>query len=197
MNVLAVLLLAVVEITGSIQITTEPGVVVTVDGSVRGLSTVEERGKYVDGLSAGNHEVRVEKLGFAPKVVTVLVRPGLTSEIKVLAFLTKEKAEALKSGDSWHLPNRKRKPRPDDGGQSLYDYWTSVLDEARPTGLSLTDKTILPREIRISGKATKVTQVADFILSIREIAGVSVDLLEVRSEGDGTTTFRLLVNAVR
>lgn len=196
MNVLAALLLVAVEITGSIQITTEPGVAVTVDGSVRGLSTVEERGKYVDGLSAGNHEVLVEKVGFAPKLVTVFVRPGLTSEIKVLAFLTKERAEALKSGDSWRLPSRKRKPRPDDGGQSPYDYWTSVLDEARPSGVSLTDRTILPREIRISGKAKNVTQVVELIEAIKEIAGVPVNLLEVRSEGDGTA-FRLLVNAVR
>jgi hypothetical protein len=61
---------------GNLWITCEPGLDVYLDGQFVGVSERAEDGKYLPGISSGEHTIRIEKAGFAPVEVSIAVGPA-------------------------------------------------------------------------------------------------------------------------
>lgn len=68
---------------GRLQVTCRPGVRVYLDGEFVGLTTADEDGLFLREVAAGDHVVRVEKLGFEPVDFEVEVRAGRATEVRV------------------------------------------------------------------------------------------------------------------
>ncbi len=69
--------------TGALQVTCRPGHRVYLDGEFVGLTTVEQDGLHVKAVAPGRHEVRIEKLGLKPRILTVTVVGGRAVEVRV------------------------------------------------------------------------------------------------------------------
>jgi len=61
---------------GNLWITCEPGLDVYLDGKLVGVSESAENGKYLPGISSGEHTIRIEKAGFAPLEFSIAVGPA-------------------------------------------------------------------------------------------------------------------------
>ncbi len=68
---------------GDIQITTEEGVIINLDDDIKGKTTAEEGGMYIEDVSAGKHKVKAEKPGAGTLEATVMVQEGRTTEISM------------------------------------------------------------------------------------------------------------------
>ena len=75
--------------TGYIQVTVEPGVQVFLDGSFKGVSTAEQGGLILSGVTPGRHQLKVVKEGFQPQEDTVVAAEGKVFEYKVQSFTPK------------------------------------------------------------------------------------------------------------
>jgi len=71
------------EETGDLQVTCWPGHRVYVDSVFAGLTDEAQDGLYLKALAAGEHEIRVEKLGREPASYTVLIPAGGVIELQV------------------------------------------------------------------------------------------------------------------
>jgi len=69
--------------TSALQITCWPGHRVYLDGQLKGLTTVDQDGLFLDSVDPGDHVVRVEKLGFEPATFEVSLRAGELAEVRV------------------------------------------------------------------------------------------------------------------
>jgi len=58
---------------GDLRVTCAPGLNVFLDGDFVGVSTPKYEGKYLSGLSAGEHTIMIKKVGFSPKELSVTV----------------------------------------------------------------------------------------------------------------------------
>jgi len=81
--------------TGDVQVLCEPGVAIFVDGKYWGVTTADEAGLFIEGLSPGAHSIKAEKRGFQTYADTVIVRNFETTPIKVSFRELKEKIERL------------------------------------------------------------------------------------------------------
>jgi hypothetical protein len=79
---------------GTIIVRCPPGCEVYLDGELAGVTTEEEKGKTLDGVTPGTREVRLVKPGHEPKTATVMVRAGTTVEVKSGAFVPLPTPEA-------------------------------------------------------------------------------------------------------
>jgi len=61
---------------GNLWITCEPGLDVYLDGKFVGVSEEAEDGKYLPGISSGEHMIRIEKVGFTPVEYSIDVGPA-------------------------------------------------------------------------------------------------------------------------
>ena len=66
---------------GNLWITCEPGLDVYLDGQFVGVSEEAEDGKYLPGISSGEHTIRIEKVGFAPVEVYIVVNPASNQSV--------------------------------------------------------------------------------------------------------------------
>jgi hypothetical protein len=81
---------------GALQVTCRPGHRVYLDGEFVGLTTAEQDGLHLRAVAAGRREVRVEKLGFAPRTLPVTVVAGRAVELRV-PDLDPETAEPMQA----------------------------------------------------------------------------------------------------
>jgi hypothetical protein len=88
------------EATGDLQVTCWPGYRIYLDGAFAGVTTPEEDGRYLRDVAAGEHTVRVEKLGHEPQTMTVLVPAGGAVELKVEALEALEPASVAAPTES-------------------------------------------------------------------------------------------------
>ena len=58
---------------GDVRVTCAPGLNIFVDGDFIGVSTPKYDGKYLTGLSSGEHTIMIKKVGFSTKEFTVAV----------------------------------------------------------------------------------------------------------------------------
>lgn len=58
---------------GDVRVTCAPGLNIFLDGDFVGLSTPKYGGKYLTGISAGEHTIMVKKAGFSTKELSVIV----------------------------------------------------------------------------------------------------------------------------
>lgn len=70
----------------TIRLVAPPGLSVLLGDVPVGTTDVLRQGLWLEDLPAGRYVLRVEKPGFEPKVVTVLVGEGDTKEVRVLAL---------------------------------------------------------------------------------------------------------------
>lgn len=70
----------------SIRLIAPPGLSVFLGDVPVGTTDVLRQGLVLEDLPAGRYVLRVEKAGFEPKVVTVVVAEGDTKEVRVLAL---------------------------------------------------------------------------------------------------------------
>ena len=82
--VLLIYLAPCLSYSADVQITCKPGMRIYIDDKFVGISTTEQDGKYVTGLSEGIHVFRIEKTGIAPKEIEWEVRKEPTEIIVVL-----------------------------------------------------------------------------------------------------------------
>ena len=68
---------------GNLHVTSSPGLRVYVDDRFVGLTTAEHGGLQVTALSAGKHQVRVEKTGFQSQRFMVVIQARADVELKV------------------------------------------------------------------------------------------------------------------
>jgi len=62
--------------TGYVQIIADPDVRVFIDGKLAGLTSSQDQGLVVTGVSAGTHRIRFEKQGFKAGYIELAVAPG-------------------------------------------------------------------------------------------------------------------------
>jgi len=65
--------IAALATAGDVRVTCSPGLNIFLDGEFVGVSIPKQDGKYLTGLSAGEHTIMVKKDGFSPKVFSVIV----------------------------------------------------------------------------------------------------------------------------
>ncbi|HRY43230.1 MAG TPA: PEGA domain-containing protein [Thermoanaerobaculia bacterium] len=70
----------------TIRLVAPPGLFVFLGDVPVGTTDVLRQGLWLEDLPAGRYVLRVEKPGFEPKVVTVVVGEGDTKEVRVLAL---------------------------------------------------------------------------------------------------------------
>jgi len=68
--------IAAVATAGDVRVTCSPGLNIFLDGEFVGVSIPKYDGKYLTGLSAGEHSIMVKKAGFSPKEFSVVVGPS-------------------------------------------------------------------------------------------------------------------------
>ncbi len=68
---------------GDIQVTCEPGIRIYIDNAFSGKTNTDDGGLYLEGVSAGNHQLKAVKRGFSPKILPVVVKPEETIEVRV------------------------------------------------------------------------------------------------------------------
>ncbi|HMM33324.1 MAG TPA: hypothetical protein PKA62_01110 [Thermoanaerobaculia bacterium] len=73
----------------TIRLVAPPGLSVFLGDVPVGTTDVLRQGLWLEDLPAGRYVLRVEKVGFEPKVVTVLVGEGDTKEVRVLTLRPK------------------------------------------------------------------------------------------------------------
>jgi TonB family protein len=59
-----------------IQVVSEPGISVLMDGQFKGITTVDQGGLILQNVNSGQHTIRVIKEGFTPREYTLTVQPG-------------------------------------------------------------------------------------------------------------------------
>lgn len=69
--------------SGNLHVSSSPGVRVYVDNQFAGLTTADQAGLRVSALLAGEHQVRVEKIGYKSKRFVVVIKAGADVELKV------------------------------------------------------------------------------------------------------------------
>lgn len=69
--------------SGTLHVSSSPGVRVYVDNQFAGLTTADQAGLRVSALLAGEHQVRVEKIGYKSKRFVVVIKEGADVELKV------------------------------------------------------------------------------------------------------------------
>ena len=65
--------IAAVATAGDVRVTCSPGLNIFLDGEFVGVSIPKHDGKYLTGLSDGEHTIMVKKAGFSPKEFSVIV----------------------------------------------------------------------------------------------------------------------------
>ncbi len=73
----------------SIRLIAPPGLAVFLGDVPVGTTDVLRQGLVLEDLPAGRYVLRVEKAGFEPKIVTIVVAEGDTKEVRVLALRPK------------------------------------------------------------------------------------------------------------
>lgn len=88
---------------GDLLVTCWPGFRVVLDGAPAGVTVSEEDGRYLTGLAAGEHVVRIEKDGFVPREYTVAVPAGGLVELKVGDLEPAAGAIKVLAGPGWRV----------------------------------------------------------------------------------------------
>ncbi len=72
--------------TGDLQISSEPGLLVYIDGEFKGKTSSTFEGIYIDNIPAGDHVVKIVKKGYEPKINDVRIKAGDTFVLKIRSF---------------------------------------------------------------------------------------------------------------
>ena len=158
----------------TIRVIAAPGLSVYLDDVPAGTTDPLHQGLTLEDLPAGTYTLRVEKPGFAPKVVAVTVAEGDTKEVRILGL--KPKATPTPVPPGW-TPPPGATPAPGPGPAPV----RAVILERKP----------VPGGTLVIGIASGATDVLPLIEGLTVECGCSPALEEMKKRKDGLYEFRV------
>ena len=158
----------------SIRVVAQAGLSVFLDGKPAGTTDPLRQGLLIEDLPAGTYTLRVEKEGFEPKVVRVVVAEGDTKEVRVLGL--KPKATPTPTPPGW-APPAEATPAP----------------APTPSRLVVLDRKPVPGGTLVSGLASGATDVLPFLDRMKAECACTPALESMTKRKDGLYEFRVML----
>jgi len=158
----------------SIRIVAAPGLSVFLDDKPAGTTDALRQGLLLDDLPAGAYTLRVEKPGFEPKVVRVIVAEGDTKEVRILGL--KPKATPTPIPPGW-TPPPGATPAP----------------APAPVRAAILDRKNVPGGTLVIGVASGATDVLPLIEGLKSECACTPALEQMKKRKDGLYEFRVML----
>lgn len=158
----------------SIRVVAAPGLAVFLDDAPAGTTDALRQGLVLEDLPAGTYTLRVEKPGFEPKVVKVIVAEGDTKEVRILGL--KPKATPTPFPPGW-TPPPGATPAP----------------APAPVRAAILDRKNVPGGTLVTGVASGATDVLPLIEGLKSECACTPALEEMKKRKDGLYEFRVML----
>jgi hypothetical protein len=156
----------------TIRVVAQPGLSVFLDEKPVGTTDALQQGLVLDDLPAATYTLRVEKPGYEPKVVKVVVAEGDTKEVRILGL--KPKATPTPVPPGW-TPPASVAPAP----------------PAAPVRTVILDRKPVPGGTAVTGLASGPSDLVPLLDTLRAECGCSPALEELKKRRDGLYEFRV------
>jgi len=87
-------------LAAELQVVTEAGVEIYLDGKLIGTTTERDGGLYITGLTEGKHKLKAVMKGYEPQEVTVAVVEGRTATVSISMTATRERVRNMDAHQS-------------------------------------------------------------------------------------------------
>ncbi len=156
----------------TVRVISQPGLSVFLDEKPVGTTDALQQGLVLDDLPAGTYTLRVEKPGYEPKVVRVVVAEGDTKEVRILGL--KPKATPTAAPPGW-TPPPGATPTP----------------APAPVRTVILDRKPVPGGTAVTGLASGPSDIVPLLDTLRAECGCSPALEELKKRKDGLYEFRV------
>lgn len=158
----------------TIRLIAPPGLAIFLDGAPVGTTDVLRQGLVLEDLPAGRYILRVEKPGFEPKSVKVLVSEGDTKEVRVLGLRPKATPTPAPLGPTT-TPAAPAAPTP------------------APVRAVVLERKPVPGGTLVTGLASSAVDVLPLIDDLKAECGCAPALESMTKRRDGLYEFRVKV----
>lgn len=156
----------------SIRVVAQPGLSVFLNEQPAGTTDPLKQGLVIEDLPAGTYTLRVEKAGYEPKVVKVVVAEGDTKEVRILGL--KPMATPTPTPRGWTPPAG-----------------AAPVPAPTPSRLVVLERKPVPGGTLVTGLASGATDVLPFLDRMKAECGCTPALESMTKRKDGLYEFQV------